>query len=74
MCCAAIIGTAISIALSPSLDVAAEQVLPMFIEGAFVPGLIAFVAEYAFAIILCLFIGRKYVTDVSRGARKRKPA
>ena len=74
MCCAAIIGASISIAIGPSLDIAAEQVLPMFIEGASVPGFVSLIVEYAFAIMLCLFTGRKYISDLSRRARKRKPA
>ena len=74
MCGAAIIAASIGIAVSPSLDIAAGQVLPMLAEGASVPGWIAFVVEYAFAIILCLFTGRKYISDLSRRARKRKPA
>lgn len=74
MCCAAIIGTTISIIVGPSLEIAAVQVLPALIEGASVPGWISFVVEYVFGIILCLFMGRKYMTDMSRRMRKRKPA
>ena len=74
MCCAAISGTTISIIVGPSLEIAAEQVLPTLIEGASVPGWISFVVEYALGIFLCLFMGRKYMTDMSRRMRKQKPA
>ena len=74
MCSAAIIGTTISIAVSPSLEVAAEQVLPMLMEGASVPGWIALVVEYGFAIMLCQVAGRIYLSDMSPRTRKRKRA
>ena len=74
VCGAAIIGTAFAVSVSPSLELAAAEALPTLIEGASVPGWFAFVAEYAFAVALCLFMGRKYVSNMSRRARKRKPA
>jgi len=74
MCSAAIIGTTISITIGPSLEIATVQVIPTLIEGASVPGWIPFIVEYASGMSLCLFMGRKYMTDVSRSIRKRKPA
>ena len=74
MCCAAIIGVTINITISPSLEIAATQVLPTLIEGASVPGWIPLIVEYAFGITLCLVMGRKYVGDMSRRMRKRKTA
>lgn len=74
VCCTAIIGTTITIIISPSLETVAAQVLPMLIEGPTAPVWIPFAVEYAFGIILCLVAGRRYISDMSRQKRKSQSA
>ena len=74
MFCAAIIGISITIAVSPSLNTVAAHVLPTVVEGASVPAWIPIMVEYAFGIMLCRIMARKYTTDMSQQKRKGQPA
>ena len=73
MCCAAIIGITIAITINPSLKTVAVQVLPTLMEGTSVPVWIPIFVEYAFGIMLCRVMARRYFTNMSRRKRNGKP-